>query len=169
MTNQPPPPAGFKEEPLSQPPEADTWHDGGQISKRPREILPGRPTPHTVLVNPPISTAGGPKLNQVINVYSKTLIVSFKPTRTTLLTDLRELAQSIAKISARVGFLPACDEARGPPELQQLNLNIHQVMEVLNHANQYGLPIYLPWGCWGNSSVQKFTMERIPPPVKKWT
>ena len=76
-------------------------------------------------------------------MYS-TPVVSFNPIFTALPPNIGKLATSLAKRATEIRFFPACAEARGPPELQELSLDRHQSAEMMNHERQHGLPISLP-------------------------
>ena len=62
------------------------------------------------------------------------------------LANLGKLVTSLANRAKEIGVFPACAKARGPPELQELSLNSHRAVAMLNHARQHGLPITLPRG-----------------------
>ena len=78
-----------------------------------------------MLVEPPTSMAGGDKLNQVLTVSSPSSLISFNPITTTLPPNLGKTETRITTRVAQIGFFPACAEARGLLELQQLQLDSH--------------------------------------------
>ena len=137
-------------------------HSKQNLLQRPRRRLPDRlgdeagnaqgsscpadPPHRRCLLTPPVSTAGVTILNQVITVSSPSSLICFNPITTVLPPNLGKLATCLAAISAQIGFFPGCTKARGPPELQQLNLDSHRDMVLLNYESQHGLPISLPQG-----------------------
>ena len=74
---------------------------------------------------------------------STSSLVSFNPIPTALPTNLGKLATRIASRAAQIGFFPACAKARGPLELQYINLASHRAAALLDHTRQHGLPISL--------------------------
>ena len=52
----------------------------------------------------------------------------------------------MVEISNTIGFFNACAEARGPPELQDLDPGSNPAASLLNHAPTHGIPINLPYG-----------------------